>query len=404
LSAAHLFGARLRVLRLSHGLSHRALAELVVCSPDLIAKLEKAVRRGDQRLISRCDEALGASGALVEVWLAAYADPRHRLTPSNAVAAAEYLPLIRRALDSREQPDDGRTRSVTELEMHVGTLVAWRLDSRYGQMAVGLVSLLPELHRAALVAGSASTRALLLQAYRCADALADKAGVFDMSARLIDLISMSAEASGDDELWATGRYVRAELFFANGDFAAGRQLLESSAGRLRPIAVAGKAAYGSLHMRAAVLAARSGDAVAARAHIREAKVTADQVPEGVYHGTAFGPASVRIHELSLALNTGDIGGAVALGRTWAPPPAVPAERRSHYFIDLGLALMVAEDLDAAAEALDSARHTAPEHVRQHQELRAGLAGVLARCAQPPRALSEFARWMGVLPRSAGVGE
>jgi hypothetical protein len=58
---------------------------------------------------------------------------------------------------------------------------------------------------------------------------------------------------------------------------------------------------GALTMRAAVLAARAGMPGEAADRIAEAQATARHVPEGVYHGTAFGPGSVRVHELALAV-------------------------------------------------------------------------------------------------------
>ncbi len=55
---------------------------------------------------------------------------------------------------------------------------------------------------------------------------------------------------------------------------------------------AANATYGTLHMRAAVLAAREADADAAGAPIAEATTAASIIPEGIYRGTAFGPASI----------------------------------------------------------------------------------------------------------------
>jgi hypothetical protein len=102
-------------------------------------------------------------------------------------------------------------------------------------------------------------------------------------------------------------YVRTETFFATDDLeTAARSLIQAvdhipakSLGSPR-----GAATYGSLHMRAAVVAARMGEAGSARDHLAEAKLMADRVPEGVYYGTAFGPDSVKIHDVAVNVDLG----------------------------------------------------------------------------------------------------
>ncbi|MDW4908825.1 hypothetical protein RB628_26660 [Streptomyces sp. ADMS] len=147
---------------------------------------------------------------------------------------------------------------------------------------------------------------LLVRAYRSADAVAYKFGARDLSARLIDLMRWAVPAAGDPVLSASVAYVRTETFFAAHAYAAGLRALEHAldaapAARTAPET----AARGALHMRAAVIASRAHDASAATTHLDEARSLADQVPEDVYCGTAFGPDSVRIHEVSVAVSLGN---------------------------------------------------------------------------------------------------
>ncbi|MER6015331.1 hypothetical protein [Streptomyces bluensis] len=92
-------------------------------------------------------------------------------------------------------------------------------------------------------------------------------------------------------------------------------------------------------MRAAVIASRAGNPDAADVHLDEARRLGDQVPEDIYLSTAFGPDSVRIHEVSVAISLGDehVGRALDLARDWKPPADLPAERRSGFYIELGRA-------------------------------------------------------------------
>jgi hypothetical protein len=147
-------------------------------------------------------------------------------------------------------------------------------------------------------------------------------------------------------------------------------------------------------MRAAVLAARAGRTATARAHLAEATDAARRAPEGIYRGTAFGPASVRIHGLSLAVDLADVAAALTAGRDWHPPVEVPAERRSHFYVDLARAHVLAGQCEPALGCLDLARRTAPQHIRPHPDVKAAVAQLLATVPHPSSRLVEFARWVG----------
>jgi len=81
LSARDRFGAELRSWRQRAGLSQAALARLVHVHPDLIAKVEKAVRRPSRDLAADCDAVLGAGGSLVAWWALAAADAKRPHAP-----------------------------------------------------------------------------------------------------------------------------------------------------------------------------------------------------------------------------------------------------------------------------------------------------------------------------------
>jgi hypothetical protein len=285
--------------------------------------------------------------------------------------------------------------------------VQWRLNSRYAELATRVPILLPELQRALQLSDTRTSAArLLAQAYRAADAIADKFGRYDLSARIIDLMGAAAVTAEDELLAAASSYVRGETFFATGSWITGRRMLERSATSLsRPEdSTAAMAAYGSLHMRAAVLAARGCDHTSATDHLNEAADAAERVPEGVYCGTAFGPASVRIHKLSLAVDLGDVPGALRTAENWTPPPSVPAERRCHFFIEFARAQTLANRPEEALESLGTARQIAPQHLRHSPEVKNALAHLLATVARPAQGLISFARWAGSLAPVNSVGE
>lgn len=78
----------------------------------------------------------------------------------------------------------------------------------------------------------------------------------------------AAEKSGDLLATAVVSYVRAETFFASGQLASGRRMLEQAANNVLPgVSKHAAAAYGALHMRAAVIAARAGLSEYAEDHL-----------------------------------------------------------------------------------------------------------------------------------------
>jgi len=307
------------------------------------------------------------------------------------------LLALRRALDSHDLPPDGPVRALALLERDVKRVVELRLQSRYRHLAVLLPPLLGELHRAlqchigqrrAVVAG------LLTQTYRAADALAAKLGHHDLSARIIPLMEQAAHASGDELGIAAAAYVRAEVFFANGDLDTGQVMLQRAADRLIPESSPGAAAaFGALHMRAAVLAARAGKLNPARDHLTEARAHSVGLTDGVYHGTVFGVASVRIHEIALCVDGAEPGQALKLASRWRPPPDLPAERRSHFHIDVARAHMQLSAFEDCLDALFTARTIAPENVHDHRQVH-HLLRDLARSpiGRDPR-LRDYYRWV-----------
>jgi transcriptional regulator with XRE-family HTH domain len=397
-SPAHLLGARLRALRVDRGLSLAKFGKLVYTSGDTIGKVEKGMRRPKADLIHRCDTALGADGSLIA--LMSTTDSLQNLGIDEPDEVLAGLPLLRRVLDSHDYPEDGPVRPLPTLRAAVGRLVRWRLNSDYAVLGTQIPLLLPELQRLVQTSPSAQSAALLAQAYRAADAIADKYGLFDLSARIIELMRASAAASGDPLTVAAAEYVRAETFFATNDWGQGRRMLERAAASIQAgESVDASAIYGSLCMRAAILAARGGDVSAANEQMGEAAQVCRDVPEGIYRGTAFGPATVRIHRVSLALDSHDIDSALAIGREWTPPPLVPAERRSHFFVDLARSWLYAGKHDQAVQAIRMAWSIAPQHIGHQAEVRNALAWLIARAPRPSAELLRMSRQAGLL--SAG---
>jgi len=328
------------------------------------------------------------------------------MDPSRLVADREHvssrvrdaLPALSAAIAAYDVPEDGPVRALPELQAGVAQATAWRLSAQYLQIARAIPDLLAELARALQGAESrdvAEVAGLLVSAYRSADAVAYKYGARDLSARLVELMRWAAPTAQDPLLTATVGYVRTETFFAARAHTAGLRALEQAIDACPPAAgVKETAARGALHMRAAVIAGRAGCDGPADEHLAAARALGDQVPEAVYQGTAFGPDSVRIHEVSVAVSLGSdhVQRAFGVAREWAPPETLPAERRSGFYVELARAQLWGGLADDAFESLKVARRIAPQHTREHPWVREDAATLRRLKRADAESLTNFAEW------------
>jgi transcriptional regulator with XRE-family HTH domain len=410
-SAAARLAAEVRRRREAAKLSQSQLADRIGFTRQYASHAERLGKNlPSVDLIRAVDGALDAGGELLRLREEAKVEQQIRRgvatgrnTPGRVDRHEEIqadLQRLRRVLNAHDLREDGAARPVDLLDGAVARLTDWRLQARYAQIAREVPDLLADIFRAMRATGVDRRRvsATLALAYRAADGLAFKFGYTDLSARLIELMRQAALDADDALLSGAVAYVRTEIFFADGDLTSAARCLINAADGIPAKALSkpsGVATYGSLHMRAAVVAARSGETDTARDHLSEARLMADRVPEGVYYGTAFGPASVRIHDVAVAVDLGDAPTAVERAGAWRPPQELPAERQSHYFIDKARAEVEIGLYDNAHDALRTARLIAPQHVREHPHVRQSLATLMRTRRRKDVELANFASWVGL---------
>lgn len=384
----HGIGERIAAARKLRRMTQAQLAEAAAISVSLLRKIEQGYRPVTPGVWSSITRALGLQ--------AATGADEARSAGSRVRAA---IPHIRRALDCYDLPDDGPIASLADLSAATEKATARRLAAHYTSLADTLPDLITELTRAAhgyTGRDQETAFGLLALAYRAADAISDKFGYSDLSARTIELMRWAAARSGDSVLAEVAAYVRAETFFSNQLPAAGLRALDAASGSL---AAEGSrealAIYGSLHMRAGVLAACAGLPEAAASHLAEGRNVSRHVPDAAYRGTAFGPSSMRIHEVAAAAELGDCKAVLRKAAGWQPPPTVPAERRSHYFIELARAQLWAGHRSDALASLCVARRIAPQHTRHNPRVRETTRTLTSLERHPSDTLLEFARWAGI---------
>jgi transcriptional regulator with XRE-family HTH domain len=390
-------GERLRALRKLHDLTQLGLALRSGVSKSLVSKVEAGSKPGSWELAIAVGRALHVDAAALLGDL-----PAGSSAPLGRIALA--LPAIRRALAVYDCPPETAEppRPLRELADAVDAACRMRLEAKYVPLAELIADLVVEVTLAAhREAGREREQAywLLAAAYRCADAVAHKTGHLDLSSTAIDRIGWAAARCGDELMVGTGMYVRAEVFFDTGAFSSGLRRIAQTAEPLAARAagdVRAASVYGALHARAAVLAAKGGDAQAARAHLRIAQAAAATVgADREYFYTSFGPSNVKIHEVAVAVELSEGGAALAAAEGWRPPAGLPAERASHHFIDLARAQLWERDFSGAIASLLTARRIAPQHTRSHPYAKQTTQSVLNQAPGRSDATLGLATWLGI---------
>ncbi|MFI9551187.1 helix-turn-helix domain-containing protein [Nonomuraea endophytica] len=380
-------GRRIAYHRGVAGMTQQQLADAASIHVGTLRKIERGARGAGDSVLEAIAAGLGLDPSILLADRAqASARIQHALPDLSAVIAAYDV------------PEDGPVRALEELQASVAESASWRLAAQYVRIVRHVPELLTELFRAFHTATSEQQpeiARLFVSACRSADAVAYKHGAYDLSARLIDLMRWAAPHTDDRLIDSVVAYVRTETFFAAYAHSSGLRALQRAMDAAPPPTLAPSiAALGALHMRAAVIAGRAGDVDAADFHLTQARRLGDQVPEGIYAGTAFGPCSVRIHEVSVAVSLGSdhVRRALDVAREWVPPPDLPAERRSGFYIELGRAQLWAGLPDDAFESLKVARRIAPQHTRDHRWVREDAATLRRLKRADAESLSSFAEW------------
>ncbi|MFH8367454.1 helix-turn-helix domain-containing protein [Streptomyces sp. NPDC018031] len=380
-------GKRVAYFRRIARMTQRELADAACLHIGTVQKIERGARGAGDGVRDALAAALGIDPSRLESG-----------QDRSDARVHEAMPGLSAVLAAYDVPADGPTRSLPELRSVVGDAVTWRLSAHYAQIARHLPLLVDELTRAFHAASADDRREaahLLAAAYRTADAVAYKFRARDLSARLIELMRWVAPYAENPLLDAATAYVRTETFFTAQAHAAGLRALERAIDASpNPVGPHATAARGALHMRAAVIAGRAADPVAAHEHLAQARALAELVPEGVYTGTAFGPDSVRIHRVAVAVSLGNDHTHRALDEVngWRPPHHLPAERRSGFHIELARAQLWSGDPHAAFASLRAARRIAPQHAREHRWVREDVATLRRLRRSDAGTLTEFARW------------
>ncbi|MFC1410524.1 helix-turn-helix domain-containing protein [Streptacidiphilus sp. N1-12] len=400
-------GARIRTARKMRHRTVEGLASEVAISTSLLEKIERGDRNPTPALIVQLAKALDIGAEHLN------GQPYLNGTETEDQVHA-VIPQLRRIMLAYDSPEDLviGVRPLAVLASEVQQVSKMRQDGQYAPIGPLLPGLLNELtHTALETEGDVSERAFwnLALAYRAANSVAHKLGYQDLSIATIERIQWASERSGDPYMPLMAGYLRLGAMLRQGTWKAANLLATELEGKLRSIQGAhwddtSRGLLGAIVLKRAVMRARQGNADGAMRELEEAAeiAAASGDRDGVFYETSFGPSNLRIHEVHIGMDTNSASWALNRltdwgdqGAAWEPPVDLPAERRSHHFIDLSAAQLATGDRRQALVSLQKARQIAPNHTRFHPSVRSTAEALQRADRHADDSVTGFARWAGV---------
>ena len=357
-------GDRIALARTRRGLTQVALAQISPVSRSHLSQVETGDKAATHEVVTAIAKALKTTSEEL------YGQPYRGDDPtSNRVHAT--IAQIRRALIWVDVPPDldTPTRSLDRLTAELATCQRLRRSAHHTKLGGRLPALIEELTHHTHADNNPRAWWLLFSAFETAGELARRMGYHDLANQILERAAVAA-VHGEDPHLALMVTRRRALLMSNlsADQAAVR-MLAAAADRVDHAHPGADEAEGSLHLRAAVVAARSGNNSTAWDHYefaRQISRRAGHRPLDRYT-TNFVPGNITIHGCAIAVELGDWDEAARRSATVTEPvlSSISPERQAHHRIDTARAHDETGHRDAALAELLAADAAAPQMTRYH---------------------------------------
>lgn len=385
-------GSRIKEQRRLARLTQRELANRIPYSYSLLNQVECGARPATSDFVAAIAHALKVDVTVLT--------GQPYVTELQRDRLAELVRPIREALDLYDlgANPDLTARPAAELVTAADALCAEVRATHLRNAARALPAAITELTHTAWATPSTELWQALASTYRTAHDITVKLGYYDLSAVALDRMAWAAERASDPCLGAVRQYMRALVYFREGEYTIGQRLVASGHGIVgqAPTTREALAVTGQLHLGASVICARAADKTAVDRHISEARAIAKRTGDasGV-HWLSFGPANVALHRMSVAVEMGQYDDALKQARKMRLPAKLATSRRAHFLIDRARTEMETGFTDKALEHLVEARKTAPEQTRYHPGARETVRGLVHTARRTPDSLNHMAAWVGL---------
>ncbi|MFJ6217269.1 helix-turn-helix domain-containing protein [Streptomyces sp. NPDC092296] len=380
-------GKRVRRARLRLGMPQADLAAAIGKTQGWVSKVEKGLIELDRTsTVNRLAAALHCHpNDLVErPYVAGKASENQW-----QVSAASILRELRRY--DLAPTFDGRPRASAELWQETERL--HRLRDAAANVAI--LRVLPDLLREARALAEVATgrereEAFAVYSVACkfTHTAAHALGHPELIAMACERAAWSARLSGDPVTIAVADWMRVRDMWATADWDDALALSDQALFSIERAYDSGDTlavrAWGTLHLRAAVSAARAGNRSQCEERIRYAREAAERIdsadgpPVFDRHSLTFSSGNVQIHGISVQLEMGDHQTALALNERADPQQvtALPNSRRGHHRMDLARAWLWDGNRENALRELENAERIAPQLIRNHPIARATLRRIV----------------------------
>ncbi|MEU8829298.1 helix-turn-helix domain-containing protein [Streptomyces sp900116325] len=385
-------GARIKEQRKLARLTQRQLADRLPYSYSLLNQVECGAKPAGIDFVAAVAQALRIDVTALT--------GQPYVTELQQDRLAELVRPIREALDLYDLGADDTIpgRPSEQLIATAEELCAQVRATRLRNVARRLPSTIAELTTAAWRTQSTELWQALASTYRTAHDVSIKLGYYDLSSVALDRMDWAAHRASDPCLSAIRQYMRALVYFREGEYTIGQRLVAAGHGIVGAAEQTREAVAvtGQLHLGASVIAARADQQTTVDTHIAEAKRCAEQTGDASeIHWLSFGPTNVALHKMSAAVEMRQYDEALTQARQINIPPALATSRRAHFLIDKARSEMETGRTEAALTSIIDARHAAPEQTRYHPGARETIKGLVHISRRTPDSLGHMAAWIGL---------
>lgn len=365
-------GERIAFYRRRRGISQEVLADFVGRTADWLSKIENGRLDLDRlsvlrRIAERLDVSLGdlvAEPSLME-WTR---ESGWATVPALRTVLMDYREMVQLDVQPARSPR-------TDLEgLRNQTADVWDAyqDARFAYVAHRLVSLIPEAKTAGhALDGNDRLLALgrLALAYQVAATMLTKLGETDLAWTAANRGITAAHESRNPVIVGSVFRCLTHTLLATGAYEDAVRLTQDAEEFLRPHLVKPSrtmlSVYGAQLLAGSMAAARNDDRDATQTFLNAAQDASNRLGHDANElWTAFGPTNVAIHQVSTAMELGDVQIALDLG-TSLDTSAVPTERRVRHALEVARAMSAVNRRDVALRSVLDAEQMAPEQVRYH---------------------------------------
>jgi transcriptional regulator with XRE-family HTH domain/tetratricopeptide (TPR) repeat protein len=393
-------GRRVALLRTQRRMSQQMFADRLGKSKSWVDKVERGVRRLDKfstiaeiANVLNVDVAVLMDGGGSGVGTGLPNRPRGPRSGSG-VDVAE----IRAALERYDKigVSAGRVTTAVSLpEVRKSVDHAWMAFQHANYVA--LVKMLPKLIRDAQTVGTTGEgdaarcgAYLLAEAYQIASSTLRKLGEHDLAWLAADRATMICLRAGDDLLSALATDRVAAALCALGRVRSAMEISVTVANQVAPqddheATAQRQSVYGTVLLRAALAAARLGDALTVRELLAAAETVAKEVGDDNLYWTCFGPTNVALVQVAAEVELGEAARALRTSDGIDPSgyAAMLPERRASHLLNVARAHTQLGDLLRASEALVEADRLAPNEVRCRPIAQELVVELIRRAGGPP---------------------